>query len=86
MTTPYRYLVASGDGAAADLVEELCAWHDRMVAHLRRHGASAPCHCGDPDVCPREAARDLWTRARGAFGPATAPLTFLRQHAEDAHG
>ena len=86
VTTPYRYLVASGDGAAADLVEELCTWHDRMVAHLRRHGASAPCPCGDPDACPREHARDLWTRARRIFGTATAPLTFLRQHAGDAHG
>jgi hypothetical protein len=86
VTTPYRYLVASGDGAAADLVEELCTWHDRMVAHLRRHGASAPCSCGDPDACPREDARDLWTRARRAFGADTAPLTFLRQHAGDAHG
>jgi hypothetical protein len=86
VTTPYRYLVASADGAATDLIEELCAWHDRTVAHLRRHGASSPCGCGEPDECPREHARDLWARARRAFGSAAAPLTFLRQHAGDAHG
>ncbi len=85
VTTPYRYLVASADGAAADLVDELCTWHDRMVAHLRRHGTTAPCACGEPDVCPRQDARELWTRSIRAFGAATAPLTFLRQHAEAAH-
>jgi hypothetical protein len=87
VTTPYRYLVAGTDVAATDLVEELCTWHDRMVAHLRRHGASDPCACGDPDACPRQDATDLWARAHHAFGPDTAALTFLRQHAREApHG
>ncbi len=87
MTTPYRYLVASADDDATDLVDELCTWHDRMVAHLRRHGAASPCTCGEPDDCPREEARDLWPRARATFGAAAEPLTFLRNHAgEVVHG
>ena len=66
MTTPYRYLVASADGAAADLVEELCTWHDRMVAHLRRHGASAPCRLRRPGRLPaRTRARPLDAGAAG---------------------
>ncbi len=87
MTTPYRYLVTGGSETATDLVDELCTWHDRMVAHVRRHGASSPCECGEPDDCPREEARDLWPRARATFGDAAAPLTFLRQHANEVvHG
>ena len=82
MTYPYRYLIASGDDPAPDLVDELCAWHDRMVAHLRRHGAGGgPCSCHDADDCPRADAPDLWGRASRTFGAAAASLTFLRRHA-----
>ena len=83
MTTPYHYLVAAGDVAAGDLADDLCAWHDRMVAHLRRHGAVArgACACPDLERCPVEEARDLWSRADRQFGPAAAALTFLRAHA-----
>ena len=88
MTTPYRYLVSAGDVVAADLVDDLCAWHDRMVAHLRRHGAAArgACACPDLDRCPAEQAADLWLRADRQFGAAAASLTFLRAHAGERHG
>lgn len=80
MTHPYRYLVSSAD---ADLVNDLCAWHDRMVAHVRRHGAlPRTCACVDPEDCPRQQAGTLWSRARAAFGDGAVALTFLRQHAE----
>ncbi|WP_291988966.1 hypothetical protein [Luteitalea sp.] len=87
VTTPYRYLIGPGDDVGAELVDDLCRWHDRMVAHVRRHGASARCGCGDPDDCPRIEARELWHRARTEFGVDAAPLTFLRQHGGgDVHG
>jgi hypothetical protein len=88
VTTPYHYLVSAGDSAGAALVDELCAWHDRMVAHIRRHGVpSDSCRCGEPDECPREDAVDLWARARRAFGAGAEALAFLRQHARGSvHG
>ena len=80
MTHPYRYLVSAAD--AADLIDDLCAWHDRMVAHVRRHGAANGCSCLEPDECPRQQAVGLWAQARVELGEASASLTFLRQHAE----
>ena len=83
MTHPYRYLVAAA--GAADLIDDLCAWHDRMVAHVRRHGAQRrACDC-DSDACPAAEATWLWDAARRAFGQDAAALTFLRRHAEAAH-
>lgn len=85
MTTPYHYLLA-GTAAAGDLVDDLCTWHNRMVAHLRRHGASAgPCDCVEPDDCPRRHAVDLYRRARLALGDGAEQLTFLRQTAGGPH-
>ncbi|BCS32300.1 hypothetical protein TBR22_A15100 [Luteitalea sp. TBR-22] len=83
MTHPYRYLL-TGD-VPVSLIDELCRWHDRMVAHARRVGAApgAPC-CADPDDCPRAEAGPLWARAIQALGPRAAGLTFLRQQAEEA--
>ena len=84
MTHPYRYLISAAD--AAELVDELCAWHDRMVAHVRRHGAaSRTCSCADVDSCPRHEAVGLWAQARVTLGDASSALTFLRQHAEAPH-
>jgi hypothetical protein len=83
VTTPYAYLVAAADTPAADLVDDLCVWHDRMVAHLRRHGAAAGrgvCACRDADDCPRVQVADLWRRAHRTFGAAAVSLTFLRAH------
>jgi hypothetical protein len=86
MLTPYQYLMTASTAPDDELIDELCAWHDRMVAHVRRHGATSRA-CGCEDECPRLAARQLWTRARQAFGDAALQLTFLRQHAAaDAHG
>lgn len=84
VTHPYKYLVSATD--AGDLIDELCAWHDRMVAHVRRHGATPRvCTCADDEICPRREAVTLWAQARQALGDAAAPLTFLRQHAEATH-
>jgi hypothetical protein len=86
VTTPYTYLVAAANTPAADLVDDLCLWHDRMVAHLRRHGAAAvrdACACRDAEDCPRAQAVDLWRRAHRTFGSAAASLTFLRAHGGD---
>lgn len=81
MTHPYRYLISAAD--ATDLIDDLCRWHDRMVAHVRRHGVSPPsCTCRDEDACPRHQAEPLWAEARATFGDASAALSFLRQHAE----
>ncbi len=83
MTHPYRYLLSAVH--ADDLLDDLCAWHDRMVSHVRRHGAgSRHCACPDPDECPQRQAAVLWPRATAAFGDAAHALTFLRQHAEAA--
>ena len=83
MTHPYRYLISADN--ADGLIDDLCIWHDRMVAHVRRHGASPPsCACSDEDTCPRQQAAPLWAQARAAFGDGSAALTFLRQHAECA--
>lgn len=84
MTHPYRYLVSAAD--AADLIDDLCAWHDRMVAHVRRHGAATGCSCEDADECPRRQAVSLWAQASRELGDAAKSLTFLRQHAEAQHG
>ena len=81
MTHPYRYLISSAD--AAELIDELCSWHDRMVAHVRRHGAASPdCTCEDTESCPRHEAVGLWAQARLSLGETAGSLTFLRQHAE----
>ncbi len=81
MTHPYRYLISSAN--AAELIDELCSWHDRMVAHVRRHGASSQdCTCEDTDSCPSHEAVGLWAQARLALGETATSLTFLRQHAE----
>jgi hypothetical protein len=83
VTHPYRYLVSAA--GAAELIEDLCTWHDRMVAHVRRHGAADGCGCDEAEACPRQQAVGLWAQARAELGDAAASLTFLRQHAEAAH-
>ncbi|HEY8537124.1 MAG TPA: hypothetical protein VIL25_11760 [Vicinamibacterales bacterium] len=63
---------------ARELAEQLVAWHDAMVKHLRLvERRAADCE----DGCPHEEARVLWNAARRVFGEATAAsLTFLRRH------
>lgn len=62
---------------ARELAEQLVAWHDAMVKHLRAvtlRGAG----CGDE--CPHEQARRLWAQALEVFGDEAARLSFLRTH------
>jgi hypothetical protein len=74
----YRVLGdVSGTAEARDLAEQLVAWHDAMVKHLRvvqLRGAG----CGDD--CPHEQARALWPAARATFGAEADKLTFLGTH------
>jgi hypothetical protein len=97
VTTPYHYLLAGATAPSPDFIEELCIWHNRMVAHLRRYGAAPPaCACPDADDCPRRQAVDLYRRAENTLGDVAGQLTFLRRHAQpsssapaergDAHG
>jgi hypothetical protein len=78
----YRMLGdAVATSEARDLAEQLVAWHDAMVTHVRavtlRH---APCGEG----CPHEQAQLLWARAIDAFGSEAGKLAFLRRHGERA--
>lgn len=86
--TPYHYLLAASPAPSSDFIEELCTWHNRMVAHLRRYGAGpGSCGCIEPDDCPRRQAIDLYRRAESMLGDLAIQLTFLRRHAHgDAHG
>jgi len=83
MTTPYAVLACQATHADAhDLAEALAHWHDRMVAHVRRHGPHPPADCCDDDGCPVVEARSLWLQAHRVFGGASAQaLTFLRDQA-----
>lgn len=83
MTTPYAVLASQADHAdAQDLADVLGQWHDRMVAHVRRHGPHPPADCCDDDACPAAEARSLWLQAHRVFGGHLAQaLTFLRDQA-----
>jgi hypothetical protein len=77
----YRHLgdrIATGE--SRELAEQLVAWHDAMVKHLRVLGARdyAPCAEG----CPHEDAASLWTAAQEAFGVKARELVFLRSHGQ----
>ena len=76
----YRILgdaVATIDARA--LAEQLVAWHDAMVNHLRAvNMRRARCH----DGCPHEQARTLWTEAVHIFNEEAGKLTFLRRHGQ----
>jgi hypothetical protein len=78
----YRVL---GDGIgtseARELAEQLVAWHDAMVKHLRVVGPRRTTKCADD--CPHEAASLLWSAAQQAFGIRVKDLTFLRAHGQD---
>jgi hypothetical protein len=77
----YRHLGDQvGTGEARELAEQLVAWHDAMVKHLRVLGSrdGAPCAEG----CPHEEAALLWTVAQGAFGGKARELVFLRSHGQ----
>lgn len=75
----YRRLgdqVATSD--ARELAEQLVAWHDAMVKHLRVLASRQDAHCGED--CPHENAASLWTAAQQTFGVRARELAFLRSH------
>jgi hypothetical protein len=77
----YRVL---GDGVgtneARELAEQLVAWHDAMVRHLRIVGPRRSSKCADD--CPHEEASSFWAAAQDAFGVRAKNLTFLRAHGQ----
>ena len=75
----YRRLgdqVATGE--ARELAEQLVAWHDAMVKHLRVLASREDAHCGED--CPHEDAASFWTAAQRTFGSRARELEFLRSH------
>lgn len=70
-----------GTEEARDLAQQLVAWHDSMVKHLRQvrlRGA------GCDEECPHEQARALWRLAVAVFGADADKLTFLQAHGDVA--
>jgi hypothetical protein len=65
---------------ARELAEQLVAWHDAMVKHVRVLGARHDAQCGEG--CPHEEAAALWTAAQTTFGPRARELAFLRSHGQ----
>lgn len=82
--TLYRSLGnAIGTIEALDLAHRLAAWHDRMVVHQRRAGASPGGNCGTD--CPHGEAQSLWLEAVDTYGDRAHHLGFLRGHAGGRH-
>lgn len=82
MNNPYQVLAClAGNPHAQSLADELTRWHDRMVAHTRRHGARPAADCCPDDDCPSQEASSLWALAQRAFGSRAAELTFLSAQA-----
>jgi hypothetical protein len=65
---------------ARELAEQLVAWHDAMVKHVRVLDSRPDAHCGED--CPHEEAASLWTAARRTFGDRARDLVFLRSHGQ----
>jgi hypothetical protein len=63
---------------ARELAEQLVAWHDAMVKHVRVLGSRQEAHCGED--CPHDEAASLWAAARATFGARARELVFLRSH------
>jgi hypothetical protein len=69
-----------GTNDARVLAEQLVAWHDSMVKHLRVVGVRRGPACGDD--CPHDEAAALWSAAQATFGSRAADLAFLRSHGQ----
>ena len=67
-----------GTNEARELAEQLVAWHDAMVRHLRVVGQQGATKCLED--CPHEAAALLWPTAQTVFGGRANDLVFLRAH------
>jgi hypothetical protein len=65
---------------AHELAEQLVAWHDAMVKHVRVLNARHDAECSEE--CPHEEAASLWTAAHQTFGAGTRDLVFLRSHGQ----
>ena len=65
---------------ARELGQQLVAWHDAMVKHLRVVGPRPTAQCADG--CPHEDASVLWTAAQALFGADARHLAFLRAHGQ----
>jgi hypothetical protein len=65
-----------GTPEARALSQELIAWHDAMVKHLRSVSSGAACLAG----CAHDEARVLWATALDIFGDHAGSLLFLRAH------
>lgn len=66
-----------GTMEARELAEQLVAWHDAMVKHVRVVGDGNPRGCAEG--CPHEEAAMLWPAARETFGDRADALDFLRR-------
>jgi hypothetical protein len=71
-----------GTGEARELAEQLVAWHDAMVKHLRVVGSRRHATCLDD--CPHDEATLLWPAAQHTFGAGAKDLMFLRSHGQRA--
>jgi hypothetical protein len=69
-----------GTSEARELAEQLVAWHDAMVRHLRVVGARRSAKC--LDECPHEEATVLWSAAQQTFGTKAKDFAFLRSHGQ----
>jgi hypothetical protein len=65
---------------ARELAEQLVAWHDAMVKHLRVVSSRSDATCVDD--CPHGEAALLWAAAQHTFGTKAKDLTFLRSHGQ----
>jgi hypothetical protein len=65
-----------GTSEARELAEQLVAWHDAMVKHLRVMSARRDATCRDD--CPHGEAALLWSAAQQTFGAKVKDLAFLR--------
>jgi hypothetical protein len=67
-----------GTSEARELAEQLVAWHDAMVKHLRVVSSHRGATCLDD--CPHDEAMLLWSAAQRVFGSKAKDLAFLRSH------
>jgi hypothetical protein len=69
-----------GTSEARELAQQLVAWHDAMVKHLRVIGSRAMAQCADD--CPHVEAAALWAAAQEVLGAGARRLEFLRSHGQ----
>ena len=63
---------------AREIAEQLVAWHDAMVKHVRVLASRQDARCGED--CPHDDAASLWVAAEATFGARARQLVFLRSH------